>query len=130
MSSRSKNGHRRNANKRVEYDKILNFEFWQRALTAIEAAEKDPTSLSWNSRSLLVTRLGGRLPDLCERHGLGVPDGYVAAIAQLVSCKPLEWFESDAIKRLKKLLSAIIGEAQVIRSRAAHVDAVGLPRGM
>ena len=117
MGSRSKSGKHRKGSRK---DRNESFDFWQRVLDVIAQFEAGEL-VSWNDRALLYTRFTARLPDFCERHGLGVADGYIDVIHRLVEGKKLEFFDRDALKRLKKLLHTITKTANRMQ---ADVDLV------
>lgn len=118
MGSRSKSGKRRKGSRKTE---VESFDFWQSVLDAINWRE-DGQRLSWNERALLYTRFAARMPNFCELHGLGCPDGYINVIRRLVEGERLEFFDRDALKRIKKLLCEITQTAKEVRT--AGVDLV------
>ena len=100
-------------------------EFYRRVLSALADAENaGALPLSWDQRSLLITRFTHRLPDLCDRHGLGCASGYVEVVRRVVMKKRLEWFERDALARIKRILNEILDEFQSMRY--AEADAMTL----
>ena len=118
MGSRSKTGRRTKGSRK---SKLMTTDFWRDILTAIESREEGAL-LSWKDRALLYTRCTLRLPNLCKLHGLGCPDGYIDVIKRLVEGKKLEFFDRDALKRIKKLLREIIRTAGDMRM--ASIDSV------
>ena len=121
MGSRSKTGRRTKGSRK---SKLETADFWRDILVAIESREEG-AALTWKNRALLYTRFVVRLPNFCKLHGLGCPDGYVDVIKRLVEGKKLEFFDRDALKRLKKLLCEIVGSAKKIgEATGASIDMV------
>ncbi|MHC4429607.1 MAG: hypothetical protein ACYS0D_13535 [Planctomycetota bacterium] len=101
-------------------------DFWKRAVIAIRLRQEGQT-LTWNQRAMLVTKLPSRLPDLCKRHGLGCPDGYVEALQRLATGKRMEFFDRDGIKKLVAVLDEVVGATDQFRANADAADYLALP---
>jgi len=127
MGSRSKNSNKRFRQKLTDEGGAVLLDFYSQVLANIEKAESGEL-LSWSERARLCTRFRSRLPDFCQRHGLGVADGYIETIQRLVSGDRLEFFERDALDRIKKLLRTIVGATQGIRDGSAQAYADFLER--
>ena len=106
---------------------VTNAEFWSGVLKMIikaEQARDGGEPLTWTERSALYTGLAVTLPKTCEQYGhASMSTAFVMAVRQLTAGARMEFFDWDALKKLKQMVLQIKGVIDALDAAQADITA-------